>query len=258
MIRSPELPEKIALVTGGARRIGRAITCALARAGYAVAIHVRAEDEAAAELVADIERSGGRAAIVSGDLADHAQVQALVPAVVRALGPLTLLVNNACEFQPDEIGALDPALYEHHFAVNLRAPLFLSEAFAAAIPSGVDASIVNLLDQRVFKPTPRFFSYTLTKSALHFATTTMAQAFAPAVRVNAVAPGPVLPSSRQRPEDFARQAAAVPLGRGPTPDEVADAVCYLAGATSTTGQTIAVDGGQRLAWQTADTLDIEE
>ncbi len=258
MIAASQRTDPIALVTGGARRIGRAITLALARAGYAVAIHTRTADAAARELVAEIEADGGRAVLVGGDLADHAQVMTLVPAATEALGPLTLLVNNACDFQRDSIGALDLALYEHHFSVNLRAPLFLSEAFAAAAPRGADASIVNVLDQRVFKPTPHFFSYSLTKSAFHFATTTMALAFAPAVRVNAVAPGPVLPSSRQRPEDFARQAAAVPLGRGPTPEEVADAVCYLAAARSTTGQTIAVDGGQRLAWQTADTLDIEE
>jgi NAD(P)-dependent dehydrogenase (short-subunit alcohol dehydrogenase family) len=258
MIQPIKSLPKIALVTGGARRIGRAITLALSRAGYAVAIHARSADEEAAGLVAKIESGGGRAAIVGGDLADHDQVLALVPAAARALGPLTLLVNNAGEFQPDEIGALDPVLYEQHFAVNLRAPLFLSEAFVAAAPPDAGPSIVNILDQRVFKPTPRFFSYTLTKHALYCATTTMAQAFAPAVRVNAVAPGPILPSSRQRPEDFDRQAAAVPLGRGPSPEDVAEAVCYLAGASSVTGQTIAVDGGQRLAWKTADTLDIEE
>jgi NAD(P)-dependent dehydrogenase (short-subunit alcohol dehydrogenase family) len=136
--------------------------------------------------------------------------------------------------------------------------LFLAQAFAAQARPDDDPSIVNIVDQRVFAPTPRFFSYTLTKSALHTATTTLAQALAPRVRVNAVAPGPTLPSPRQDAQAFARQAALVPLGRGPTPDEIADAVRYLAGARSVTGVTIAVDGGQHIAWQTPDATAIDE
>jgi NAD(P)-dependent dehydrogenase (short-subunit alcohol dehydrogenase family) len=162
------------------------------------------------------------------------------------------------EFEPDEIGQLDRVRFDRHFAVNLRAPIFLAEAFAAQVTAGADAAIVNLLDQRVLKPTPRFFSYGLTKSALHVATTTLAQALAPRIRVNAVAPGPTLPSPRQDAEAFARQVRALPLERGPTPQEIADAVLYLAGAGSVTGVTIAVDGGQHLAWRTADAADVEE
>src|SRR5215813_6462820 len=161
-------------------------------------------------------------------------------------------------FEPDEIGRLDRARFDRHFAVNLRAPIFLAEAFAAQAPTGADASIVNLLDQRVLKPTPRFFSYGLTKSALHVATTTLAQALAPRIRVNAVAPGPTLPSPRQDAEAFARQVRAIPVEHGPTPQDVAAAVVYLAGATSVTGVTVAVDGGQHLAWRTADATGVEE
>jgi NAD(P)-dependent dehydrogenase (short-subunit alcohol dehydrogenase family) len=135
-------------------------------------------------------------------------------------------------------------------AVNLAAPLFLAKAFAAQAPAG--SGIVNVLDQRVFKPTPRFFSYSLAKSALHSATTTLAQALAPRVRVNAVAPGPTLPSPRQSEAEFAQQAATLPLRRGPTPDDIAAAVVYLAKAEAVTGITIAVDGGQHVAWRTAD------
>jgi NAD(P)-dependent dehydrogenase (short-subunit alcohol dehydrogenase family) len=169
-----------------------------------------------------------------------------------------LLVNNAGAFEPDGVGSLDRELFDRHFAVNLRAPLFLSEAFAAQVKPGSDASIVNILDQRVYKPTPNFISYSLTKFALHTATTTLAQALAPAVRVNAVAPGPTLPSPRQDESAFAAQAAALPLGRGPQPRDVAEAVVYLAGARGVSGVTIAVDGGQHLAWQTPDTVGIEE
>jgi NAD(P)-dependent dehydrogenase (short-subunit alcohol dehydrogenase family) len=208
--------------------------------------------------VAEIAAAGGRAAVVEADLADHAEVLRLVPAAAAQVGPLTLLVNNAAEFEPDEIGRLDRARFDRHFAVNLRAPIFLADAFAAQAPADAGASIVNLLDQRVFRPTPRFLSYGLTKSALLAATTTLAQALAPRIRVNAVAPGPTLPSPRQDAAAFARQARAVPLGRGPGPQDVADAVLYLAGATSVTGVTIAVDGGQHLAWRTADAAEVEE
>jgi NAD(P)-dependent dehydrogenase (short-subunit alcohol dehydrogenase family) len=137
--------------------------------------------------------------------------------------------------------------------VNLAAPLFLVQAFAAQAPAGADASVVNILDQRVLKPTPRFFSYTLSKSALHTATITMAQALAPKLRVNAVAPGPTLPSPRQTEAQFAAQTEGLPLQRGPQPDDIAAAVLYLAQAKSVTGVTISVDGGQHLSWRTADT-----
>lgn len=249
---------RAALVTGGAQRIGRAIVLALARAGYAVAVHARVSGAEADRLCADIAGAGGHACAVLADLADPSAVNDLVAKAASAVGPLTLLVNNAALFEPDEIGRLDRARFDRQFAVNLRAPLFLVEAFAAQAPAGADASVVNLLDQRVYKPTPRFLTYGLTKSALHTATTTLAQALAPRLRINAVAPGPTLPSARQDAAAFARQSQAVPLGRGPTPEEIAEAVLYLAQARSVTGVTIAVDGGQRLAWQTPDAIGVEE
>ena len=258
MPESSDATIRAALVTGGGQRIGRAIALALGRRGYAVAVHARRSRAAAEGVVAEIAAIGGRAAVVEADLAGHDAVLGLVPAAAAAVGPLTLLVNNVAEFEPDEIGRLDRARFDRHFAVNLRAPIFLAEAFAAQAPARADAAIVNLVDQRVFKPTPRFFSYGLTKSALHVATTTLAQALAPRVRVNAVAPGPTLPSPRQDPEAFARQVRALPLERGPTPQDIADAVLYLAGAGGVTGVTIAVDGGQHLAWRTADAADVEE
>jgi len=249
---------RAALVTGGAQRIGGAIALALARAGYAVAIHANRSRDAAEALRAEIEGQGGSAAVVVADLADHHAVLRIVPEAVKAVGALTLLVNNAGIFESDDIGSLDRDRFDRHFAINLRAPLFLAEAFAIQAPHGADASIVNVVDQRVYKPTPRFVSYTLTKSALHTATTTLAQALAPNVRVNAVAPGPVLPSPRQDAGAFARQAATMPLGRGPTPQDVAGAVLYLAGAAGVTGVTLAVDGGQHIAWETPDSVGIEE
>jgi len=245
---------RAALITGGARRIGRAIALTLAQAGYAVVLHANRSRAEAEKLAGEIAATGGRARVVLGDLADADAVQGLIPAAT-AFGALTLLVNNAGEFEPDDIETLARARFERTFAVNLAAPLFLAQAFAAQAPAG--ASIVNIVDQRVFRPTPRFFSYTLSKTALHTATTTLAQALAPKVRVNAVAPGPTLPSPRQSEAQFAEQAEALPLQHGPRPEDIAAAVLYLAGASSVTGVTIAVDGGQHLAWRTPDS-DVAE
>lgn len=237
-------PSPAALVTGGALRIGRAIVLTLARAGYAVAIHANRSVTAAQALRDDIAGAGGAAAVVVADLADHHAVCGLVPAAAAAVGPLTLLVNNASVFEPDTVGDLTRDRFDRQIAVNLRAPVFLAKAFAAQAADG--GSIVNVLDQRVYRPGPGFFSYGLSKSGLHVATTTLAQGLAPQVRVNAVAPGPTLPNAWQSADAFARRRGAMPLGHGPTPEEVADVVVFLAGAGNITGETIAVDGGQHV------------
>ncbi len=245
---------RAALITGAGRRIGAAIALALAGAGYAVVLHAGRSRADAEKLAAEIESAGGWARVVLADLADPDSVKGLVPAAA-AFGPLSLLVNSASEFEPDDIAGLERARFEHTMAVNLAAPLFLAQAFAAQASEG--SSIVNIVDQRVLKPTPHFFSYTLSKSALQAATVTLAQALAPRLRVNAVAPGPTLPSPRQSEAQFAAQTAALPLQRGPSPDDVAAAVVYLAQAKSVTGVTIAVDGGQHLAWRTVDSEIVE-
>lgn len=252
----------VALVTGGARRVGRAIVLRLAAAGYAVAIHHRHSGAEADALAHEIAGAGGRAATFRADLADVAAAGGLVPRAAAAFGPVTLLVNSASIFEPDDIATLDPALWDHTFAVNLRAPMLLARDMAAGLAapaaSGTEGSIVNIVDQRVLRPNPQFFSYTLAKSALAAATRTMAQALAPRIRVNGVAPGPTFRSARQAEADFARQQEATPLGRGSPPADIADAVLYLAGAGSVTGQVLAVDGGQHLLWRTADVDGIRE
>jgi len=247
---------RTALVTGAARRIGAVIALALARAGYGVVLHAHNSREDAERLAEAINGAGGRARVVLADLADHEAVRGIIPASA-AFGPLVLLVNNAGEFEPDDIETLSPARFQRAIAVNLAAPLFLSQAFAAQAAAGLDASIVNILDQRVLRPTPRFFSYTLSKAALHTATITLAQALAPRIRVNAVAPGPTLPSARQTDVQFAAQAESLPLRRGPRPDDIAAAVIYLAQATTITGVTLPVDGGQHLSWRTPDSEIVE-
>ena len=244
-----------ALVTGAGRRIGAAIALRLAREGRAVALHANASGKAAEEIADAIAAEGGKAVVVLGDLADPETPARLIAEAGRALGPLGALVNCASSFEEDSVGSLDPVLWDRQMAVNLRAPVFLAEAFAAQAPGDGDPCVVNILDQRVLKPTPKCVSYTLSKAALLTATTTLAQALAPKVRVVAIGPGPTLANPRQSPDDFARQVAATPLGRGPSPEDIADAVVYLLGARSVTGTMLPVDAGQHLAWATPDAID---
>jgi NAD(P)-dependent dehydrogenase (short-subunit alcohol dehydrogenase family) len=245
----------VALVSGGAVRIGRAIVEHLAANGYDVAIHCNASRDEADSLAAALQANDRRACVIVADLADPQALARIVPQAQAALGPVTLLVNSASIFEEDRLGRVTLDCWDRQFAVNLRAPVLLAQDMANALPAEMEGVIVNVLDQRVLKLTPQFFSYTLTKSALHAATRTMAQALSPRIRVNAVAPGPTLPNKHEGEEGFRRETAAMPLGHGANPRDVAEAVLYLARATSVTGQTIAVDGGQHIAWQTPDILN---
>ncbi|MDK9695031.1 MAG: SDR family oxidoreductase [Siculibacillus sp.] len=246
-----------AMITGAARRIGRAIALDLAAAGWSVAVHHNSSRAEAEAVVAEIVRAGGRAVPVKADLADLAGLPGLVDAAVDALGPIGLLINNASEFEPDAIGALDLARVERHLRLDLASPCLLTDAWLARLPEGVEGHVINIVDQRVFRPNPRFFSYTLAKSALWTATVTMAQSLAPRVRVNAIGPGPSFANTRQSPDDFAREVAAVPLARGPEPEEFGRTVRYLVETRSVTGQMICLDGGQHLAWKTPDVVETE-
>ncbi|GAA0868737.1 SDR family oxidoreductase [Brevundimonas basaltis] len=241
------------LVTGGAKRIGRAICLELAVAGFDIAVHHHTSDDEAAELVRDIEGLGRRAVALSADLTDVVATHELVGRASEALGPLSVLVNNASVFEDDRLDTITGDSWNAHLDTNLRAPVLLAQVFARQAPEG--AAIVNILDQRVLKPDPRFFSYALSKAALWHATRTMAQALAPRIRVNGVGPGPTLPSVHQTGEEFAAEAAAVPLQRAGNPEAVAAAVRWLVDAALVTGQMIAVDGGQHLAWKTPDIVE---
>jgi NAD(P)-dependent dehydrogenase (short-subunit alcohol dehydrogenase family) len=243
---------RTALVTGAAVRIGRAIAEDLAAHGWAVAIHCNRSRTEADALAAGINARGGRAAVVQADLANLDLLSTLVERVGAVLEPPELLVNNAAIFEKDEVGSLEPEAWRRQMDINLAAPIFLAQAFAAALPDGKSGNIVNIIDQRVWKPVPEFLSYQTSKSALWAATVALAQALAPRIRVNAIAPGPTLPSPRQSRDDFERQAAALPLGRGPALEEFGRAVRFLAETPSITGQMIALDGGQHLAWKTPD------
>lgn len=243
---------EVALVTGGARRIGRIIVERLAEAGYAVAIHFgtsRAEAEALAE---KLRGRGARACIVGADLADPAAVDGIIPAVEAELGPLTLLVNNASSFLIDDLRNLDVPTWNRQFSINLRAPSVLAGAMANRLPPDRDGCIVNIIDQRVWKPTPEYYSYTLTKAALLAATVTMAQALAPRIRVNGIGPGPTFPNPQDGDALLEVEASGSLLGRKVDPADIAEGVLYLARARAVTGQMIAVDNGQHLAWRTPD------
>lgn len=247
-----------ALVTGGARRIGRVIVEALAERGFAVAIHCHRAGEEAERLATAIARSGGRAAVIAADLSEPADADALVARAAGQLGPIRLVVNNASLFLPDTATDFSWKTWDDHFALHVKAPAALARGLAAQLPEGATGLVVNMIDQRVLKPTPQFFSYALSKATLLAATQTMAQALAPRIRVNAIGPGPTMPNDRQRPEDFAAQTDALILGRGPQPREIADTILYLWDAPSVTGQMIAVDGGQHLAWRTPDVTGMRE
>jgi NAD(P)-dependent dehydrogenase (short-subunit alcohol dehydrogenase family) len=246
------------LITGAARRIGLAIAERFAREGRPVVLHSSRRSLAEAQVAVEaINANGGYAQALEAELSNIDETTALVAAAEQAFGPITLLVNNASLFTPDDAGDFALELYERHFAINLRAPLLLSKEMAARLPVGADGAIVNIIDQRVWRLTPRYFSYTLSKSALWTATQTMAQAFAPRVRVNAVGPGPVLPNAAFGDKGFVRETLGVPLQRAVGVENVVDAVSYLAKARCVTGQMIAVDSGQHLSWRTPDALSDE-
>jgi NAD(P)-dependent dehydrogenase (short-subunit alcohol dehydrogenase family) len=257
MIENNTMTPRTALVTGGARRIGEAVVRDLAAHGFAVAIHVNSATDSAQRIADEIRAAGGKAAVLSADLTAQASAEQLFAAVRKAIGPIGLLVNNASIFERDTAEAPDMALWEKHFAVHLKAPALLGAALHAQTDVG-DGLIVNIIDQRVWKLTPDFFSYTLSKSALWTATRTMAQAFAPKTRVNAIGPGPTLANERQTAADFAMQIDGLPLKRGPRLDEFGRTIRYLAETKSITGQMIALDGGQHLAWQTPDVTGMAE
>lgn len=247
--RSIPIPaHSAALVTGASDRIGAAIAHALAAAGYAVVIHYRSNAQGARAVRDAIRRIGGRADMVKADLGRRAQRAGLIGKAAACFGPLTVLVNNASVFEPDSARDLDEALWDRHFAIHAEAPVFLARDFAAQLPKDAQGNIVNIIDERVLHLTPSYFSYTLSKSVLWSATRTLAQSLAPAIRVNAIGPGPVLPHSRQDQVTFDAQVSALLLHDHAGPQAIADGVLMLLNTPAMTGQMLALDGGQHLEY----------
>ena len=250
-----------ALVTGGARRLGREMALYLAGRGLDVAIHYAGSEDAAAETAAEARDLGVGAAILQADLLDETQSGTLVERASDALdGPLTVLINNASIFEYDNIRSATRRSWDRHIESNLRAPFVLTQAFAAQAPraSGgpggrrAEALVVNMLDQRVRKLTPEFMTYTIAKMGLWAFTQTAARALAPDVRVNAIGPGSTLRGERQPEEQFEAQRAASILERGANPDDICAALGYFLDSPAVTGQLLCVDGGQHLGWETPD------
>ncbi|MFC5384383.1 SDR family oxidoreductase [Aquamicrobium segne] len=284
----------VALVTGGAKRIGRAIVEDLCAHGFAVAVHSNSSLAQADELVANIVGQGRRASAFKADLTDTDQTKKLLEDVTTAMGPVQLLINNASLFKNDSLPDCDgpdcdgpdcdgpdcdgPDIdrsdfggddffkkldlggqdWDDHFSVHVKAPVLLAQGMARNLPANAEGLVVNMIDQRVWRLTPRYFSYTLSKSALWTATRTMAQALAPKIRVNAIGPGPTLRNMRQDEDDFRQQVDALLLQRGPDLSEFGATIRYLWQARSVTGQMIALDGGQHLAWKTPDIAGVLE
>ncbi|MBD8063972.1 SDR family oxidoreductase [Devosia sp. PTR5] len=236
----------VALVTGAGSRIGATIAQALADIGYAVVVHYRSNVEGAAEVRHAIRAAGGNAEILGADIADRHERQTLVRRATEPFGPLTLLVNNASVFDPDCAHDVNEQLWDQHFSIHAEAPIFLSRDFANQLPEGAQGNIVNMIDERVLHPSPAYFSYTLSKSVLWTATQTLAQSLAPAIRVNAIGPGPVLPHSRQSQQEFDQGVEALPLRRHADPDAIAQGILTILSLPSMTGQMLALDGGKHL------------
>jgi NAD(P)-dependent dehydrogenase (short-subunit alcohol dehydrogenase family) len=256
-----------ALVTGAAKRLGRAMALRLAERGHDVIVHYSGSADAAETTAAEIRAMGRKAVTAQADLTVEGEMQALLPSAAQAIGsPVTVLINNASIFEYDTLATATRDSWDRHLESNLRAPFVLSQAMAAQVPQAApdengepqaQGLIVNMIDQRVRKLTPEFMTYTIAKMGLWALTRTSAQALAPHVRVNAIGPGPTMQGARQSAEHFARQRAATVLGRGADPEGICEALDYLLNARAVTGQLICVDGGQHLAWQTPDVLGVE-
>ena len=241
----------IALVTGAALRLGRAIALDLAKHGWWIGVHHRTSAADADSLVAEIERLGSKAACLQADLTSEAELRRLVRSCAETLGAPTCLINNAARFEWDTIDTLNWTGWQAELDVNLRAPIFLTQEFARTLPEDASGCVINLIDQRVWRLAPEFFSYTIAKSALWTATRTLAQALAPRIRVNAIGPGPVLKNRWQSEAEFEAECLKTPLRRRATTEEICGAVRFLLDTPSMTGQMVALDSGQHLAWESA-------
>lgn len=239
------------MITGAARRIGRAIAVDLAANGWKVGIHYNTSKDEAEAQCAEINEHGGHAAIVQADLEQGDHVDSLLFKTGECLGPVTCLINNASVFEHDTPTTATPESWNRHMQINLHAPFVLTQRFVEQLPETTNGNVINIIDQRVWNLTPQFTSYTLSKSGLWALTRTLAQGLAPQVRVNAIGPGPTLKNTVQDQQSFEQEWSSVLLRRKVDVGEICDAVRFILDANSMTGQMIALDSGQHLGWQRA-------
>ena len=260
------MDQRRALVTGAAQRLGRAMALDLAGSGWDVAIHYNGSAEAAARTVDEAKALGADAVSLQADLLAEAEVGRLVARAAEALGgPLSLLINNASIFENDRLESMTRESWDRGVETNLRAPIKLTQDFAAQAPRAepdargepvAQAVVINMLDMRIFKPMPTFLSYFVAKSGLYAFTRAAAQALGPHVRIAGIGPGPTLAAGSQSDEHFMRQRAACILGRGSDPEDIVAAMRFILANKAFTGQMVAIDGGQHLSWKGVDAVTI--
>ena len=243
--------EKTVLITGAAKRIGKAIALGMAADGWRVVLHYGASKNEAEHLVKMICDNGGDAIQLHADLSDEEQTALLIPTALKIAGPISCLINNASLFEEDSAQTASRMSWDAHMQINLRSPFVLIQALRDQLPEGIEGNVINIVDQRVSNLTPHFLSYTVSKAGLWTLTQTLALSLAPRIRVNAIGPGPVLPNSRQSEEDFIKQWSSLPLGRRVNPLEIVDSIRFIIDAPSMTGQLIVLDGGQHLGYSQA-------
>ena len=244
------------LITGAGKRIGRHLALHFGAEGYPVAVHYNGSENDANDVVKSIRDYGGSAFAFKADLQNEKAALSLIDQASEAFNiPCTALINNASVFENDSIEDFSVKAWHMHMGVNTLAPMILTQTFAQQLPTGTNGNIINIIDQRVWRPNPQFLTYTASKAALYSLTRTTAQALAPKIRVNAIGPGPVLESIHQSEGSFQAEADNVLLEKGPDLDEIANTVDFIIKTPSMTGQMIALDGGQHLAWQTPDIVD---
>ena len=256
-----------AFITGAATRIGKEMALGLAAQGKNIVVHYMNSKKEAEQVVIEAKSYGVRAECIKADLLKDSEVSGLISAASSLIGnPLDVLVNNASIFEYDNVETASLDSWNRHIGTNLKAPLFLMQEFSRQVPDGIvdskgeylsQANIVNIVDQRVLKKTPEFFTYSLAKMGLWSLTQTAAQALAPKIRVNAIGPGPTIQGHRQKEDHFKKQRKNTVLKRGSAPNEILAALTFILNTPSITGQLICIDGGQHLAWKTLDILGLE-
>ena len=243
---------KTVLITGGAKRIGKAIAIDFAEKKWNIAIHYNESKDEAEKLAKEINDKGVNAFSFQADLSIGEESKKLIYDVVNKIGNINCLINNASMFERDEVNDISIESWDSHINSNLRSPVLLTKYFEKQLPQALNGNIINIVDQRVWNLTPHFVSYTLSKTGLWNFTQISALALAPRIRVNAIGPGPILPSSRQTLEEFKKQSMSTPLEKASTVEEICKAIQFIISVEGMTGQMIALDGGAHLSWKYED------